>query len=262
MHGDPNMVYMHTPYHPDPSAFAYYGHATMDHSGNYPVHHQPQEETPGYYDVPAVPKSPEDHQTTELTAEDTPEENNENEAAVPSDGVAGDQTPYKYDPSKTPRSPYWGHLDATIAMGLATPQTNVKPENVGFMSPEEGADVAHLGNAQPLLLRQSQYYGYGPVSNYPPSPATQFMMSPQANFAYNYGYGYSPSPAHGHARSHYKHSPHVQGTNLSSSLKQAAPGLSPITSGRKSSDKADDRISPSTVETITESETISTEATN
>ena len=27
----------------------------------------------------------------------------------------------------------------------------------------------------------------------PPSPATQFMMSPQANFAYNYGYGISPA---------------------------------------------------------------------
>ena len=31
------------------------------------------------------------------------------------------------------------------------------------------------------------------INAVPPSPATQFMMSPQANFAYNYGYGVSPA---------------------------------------------------------------------
>ena len=77
------------------------------------------------------------------------------------------------------------------------------------------------------------------------------MMSPQANFAMNYGYGYSPA----HAPSHYKHSPANGGGygGFSSSLKQAAPGLSTV-GGHKA---GDDRESPSTVETITESETLS-----
>ena len=44
-----------------------------------------------------------------------------------------------------------------------------------------------------FLFHNAQYGGGGAQEGYgPPSPATQFMMSPQASFAYNYGYGFSP----------------------------------------------------------------------
>jgi len=252
---DHGMYPMHTtPYDPHHAGLGFFGHAPVDPSAAYSMQHQPQEDASGYYGMPPaspqVPPSPAPSQHTHLAPEsNTP-------ALI--GGVAGDQTPYKHDPSKTPRSPYWGHLDATIAMGLSTPQTHVKPGTVGPMSPQEGAEAGHAGNGQPLLLRQSQFYGYGPVNNYgPPSPATQFMMSPQANFAFNYGYGYSPNQ--GHLPAHYERSPTSgmpQGTNLSSSLKQAAPGLSPAPPRSKRATSTDDRESPSTVETITESESL------
>lgn len=129
-------------------------------------------------------------------------------------------TPFKYDPDNSfTHSPYWSHLDqATIAMGLATPAKPPTP-----MTPPRGDDKrddeldkeassfhvepAFHATAQAPLLRQ-HYYSHG---NYhragsvggmnhecyvPPSPATQFMMSPHAHpnpsFPYNYGYGFSP----------------------------------------------------------------------
>jgi len=279
--GDGAMYGMHSPYHFDHAGLGFFGHPPVDPSMAYAMH---QEEMGGYYGgEPPTPKSPQNSPSAHQ--EHVKQENDQENAPT-----MGQQTPFKFDGSKTPRSPYWGHLDATIAMGLSTPQTHTKEdhhaqgdhhEQGGFISPEEGADAA--GNAQPLLLRQSQYYGYGPVSNVsirrvcvwllmfclcelltnafdmlnlqygPPSPATQFMMSPQANFAMNYGYGYSPS--HGHVPSHYKQSPHH-----SSSLKKVAPGLSPATgSSRKTAKgaRSEERESPSTVETITESETMS-----
>ncbi|CAJ1958654.1 unnamed protein product [Cylindrotheca closterium] len=114
-----------------------------------------------------------------------------------------EQTPFKYNAHQVPMSPYWGHLDhATLAMmGIATPQTATAspqtPARTVPSSPDDKTSLAEGGytmNAQPLLLRQ-QYYGYngyGAREGYgPPSPATQFMMSPQNNFAYNYGYGNS-----------------------------------------------------------------------
>ncbi|KAL3934773.1 MAG: hypothetical protein SGBAC_009586 [Bacillariaceae sp.] len=88
-------------------------------------------------------------------------------------------------------------------MGIATPQTGTaSPQtparNVPSTPDDTKTSLAEGGytmNAQPLLLRQ-QYYGYNGYSASegfgPPSPATQFMMSPQNNFAYNYGYGTSP----------------------------------------------------------------------
>lgn len=120
----------------------------------------------------------------------------------------GDHTPYKYNPS----SPYWGHLDqTTLAMmglaspqGMASPQTpsrNLRPslERTIEDTTEDSSSSGHV-NVQPLLLRHHQYASYGvSYSNnegyVPPSPATQFMMSPQANFGYHYGgySGYSPS---------------------------------------------------------------------
>jgi hypothetical protein len=86
-------------------------------------------------------------------------------------------------------------------MGLSSPPGSMPPtpHRNGDSNPNEEdmatADIKNSLNAQPLLLRQQYYgYGYGSREGYaPPSPATQFMMSPQASFAYNYGYGFSPS---------------------------------------------------------------------
>jgi hypothetical protein len=112
------------------------------------------------------------------------------------------ETPYKYDLNTSlPMSPFWSHLDrATIAMGLATPAktTPGTPRREGEVEVAAVQDnkSGFAVNAQPLLLRPNHYYGYGTYGveqGYgPPSPATQFMMSPQASFAYNYGYGFSP----------------------------------------------------------------------
>lgn len=256
---DHGMYPMHTPYHPDHSGLGFFGHAPVDPSVAYPMHHHQQEDANGYYGMPpAAPSSPQEPPSPAPSQQGHMAADSSTPALT--GGVAGDHTPYKYDPSKTPRSPYWGHLDATIAMGLSTPQTHAKQGNAGLMSPQEGAEAGHLGNAQPLLLRQSQFYGYGPVNNYgPPSPATQFMMSPQANFAFNYGYGYSPNQ--GHLPSHFERSPsgggmQGQGTDLSSSLKEVPPGLSPVPARSNRVGKGNDRESPSTVETITESESL------
>jgi hypothetical protein len=86
---------------------------------------------------------------------------------VPAEQTGGDQTPYKYNPSQVPMSPYWGHLDhATLAMmGIATPQGASAPQTPargGNSSMTEGGEIKHAAtvNAQPLLLRQP-YYGYG-----------------------------------------------------------------------------------------------------
>lgn len=111
------------------------------------------------------------------------------------------ETPFKYDPeSSNSMSPYWSHLDqATLAMGLATPakvspSTPRRRHSNKQQHEEEVGDDEYPGFnnnivAQAPLIRQ-QYYGYDAVA---PSPATQFMMSPQASFAYNYGYGFSPT---------------------------------------------------------------------
>jgi hypothetical protein len=117
--------------------------------------------------------------------------------------AATETTPFKYDPeSSNTMSPYWSHLDqATLAMGLATPakvspstprrRQNAKPQQQQPREGEDDDEYPVFNTAQAPLIRQ-QYYGYDAV---PPSPATQFMMSPQASFAYNYGYGYSPTRA-------------------------------------------------------------------
>eukprot|EP00339_Tiarina_fusa_P008701 CAMPEP_0117035832 /NCGR_PEP_ID=MMETSP0472-20121206/25425_1 /TAXON_ID=693140 ORGANISM="Tiarina fusus, Strain LIS" /NCGR_SAMPLE_ID=MMETSP0472 /ASSEMBLY_ACC=CAM_ASM_000603 /LENGTH=845 /DNA_ID=CAMNT_0004745421 /DNA_START=25 /DNA_END=2562 /DNA_ORIENTATION=+ len=172
---------------------------------------------------------------------------------------ACDHTPYKYNPSQVPMSPYWGHLDhATLAMmGIATPQAPSAPQTPARSS--NRADVANGGqsdqsnpvaiNAQPLLLRQ-QYYGYGYANREgygPPSPATQFMMSPQANFSYNYGYGFSPArrPT---TNKRSKSPKDAKGTRRSDSAQAS------MTPPRVDTDK---RESPATVVTTTESESLS-----
>lgn len=120
---------------------------------------------------------------------------------IPSDGHAfNSQVDPNVSPSthshQVPVSPYWGHLDHTTLamMGIASPQGALSPQTPSkgnTSTPEEMKAQQHeisafSANGQPLLLRQ-QYYGYG----VPPSPATQFMMSPQ-NVAYNYTFGQSP----------------------------------------------------------------------
>ena len=89
-------------------------------------------------------------------------------------------------------------------------------------------------------------------------------MSPQANFAYGHGY----SPNQDHAPSQFKQtSPqnggfYRKGANTTS-LKRVPPGLLSSTgSGTNNNNggltsKKEDRHSPSTVETIAESETLS-----
>lgn len=113
----------------------------------------------------------------------------------------GEQTPFKYNPA----SPYWGHLDHTTLamMGIATPQGITSPQTPMRGLPQspdgpatDGAESTMVApvNAQPLLLRPHypSYGYYGTHEGYgPPSPATQFMMSPQGNF----GYGYPPAYA-------------------------------------------------------------------
>jgi hypothetical protein len=89
------------------------------------------------------------------------------------DTVGSDQTPYKYNPSQVPMSPYWGHLDhATLAMmGIASPQDNPAPQTplrdastktggAEHQDESEEAAIAGAMNAQPLLFHQ-QYHGYG-----------------------------------------------------------------------------------------------------
>eukprot|EP00934_Nitzschia_sp_Nitz4_P004492 Nitzschia sp. Nitz4//scaffold5_size260463//216593//219051//NITZ4_001016-RA/size260463-augustus-gene-0.84-mRNA-1//1//CDS//3329555442//4482//frame0 len=107
----------------------------------------------------------------------------------------GGETPYKYNAS----SPYWGHLDHTTLamMGIATPQGFSGPKTPSRHTPHspdvhgDMSEAVGAVHAQPLLLRQQQYATYGYYNNrenyVPPSPATQFMMSPQqASFAYGY----------------------------------------------------------------------------
>lgn len=83
-------------------------------------------------------------------------------------------------------SPFWSHLDRATLATVATPAKPSPP----FTTPRKEKKLG--ANAQPLLL-QHQYYGYHLYEGYgPPSPATQFMMSPQhASSYYNY-YGVSP----------------------------------------------------------------------
>lgn len=146
------------------------------------------------------------HQIQDTSIPEYPKESVSMDKPTPTTQITDEQSPYKYNPA----SPYWGHLDQTTLamMGIATPQGNTTPEaplrgmqsSTDSNSNGESGDDVHAAavNAQPLLLRQHypSYGYYGNSEGYgPPSPATQFMMSPQANFAYGYGgYGtYSPS---------------------------------------------------------------------
>lgn len=61
----------------------------------------------------------------------------------------------------SPSSPFWSHLDrATLAMGLATPAKS-SPLTPRRRGSDKDEDMTFAANAQPLLLQQHQYYGYG-----------------------------------------------------------------------------------------------------
>eukprot|EP00536_Pseudo-nitzschia_multiseries_P017722 jgi/Psemu1/293170/fgenesh1_pg.1755_\ len=183
--GDP-----YDPQHLDPSGWM--RHSSVDQ------YHNPES--------PALPVTSADHgvsQNCSTVADQEPTELPET-AQNPDESFDTQRTPYKPNSTHVPMSPYWGHLQdhATLAMmGLSSPPGSVPPtphRNSDTSFAQEDISTVEMKNnmnAQPLLLRQQYYgYGYGSREGYaPPSPATQFMMSPQANFAYNYGYGLSPS---------------------------------------------------------------------
>uniref|UniRef100_A0A7S3PAP7 Uncharacterized protein n=1 Tax=Amphora coffeiformis TaxID=265554 RepID=A0A7S3PAP7_9STRA len=97
------------------------------------------------------------------------------------------------------QSPFWAHLDS-VAVGLATPAKSSPTGTPRRFNPQDVQDnddsSGYAASAQPIILRAHRHYGhYGARDGYaPPSPATQFMMSPQQNFASTYGYTYNRSP--------------------------------------------------------------------
>ena len=101
----------------------------------------------------------------------------------------------KFPTEAQQQSPFWAHLE-NVAVGLATPAKSSPGTPRRREAPEgiENEDFSgYATSAQPLLLRGYPHYGhYGARDGYaPPSPATQFMMSPQPNFAPAYGYNYN-----------------------------------------------------------------------
>ena len=103
-----------------------------------------------------------------------------------------------------PPSPYWGHLNmATLAMsGLASPGAR-HPASPQHFVYEQNENVHHgqvYGNGQvkPPLINNYNAQGYQGMPNMvPPSPATQFMMSSQANNRQHAYFGPS-NPGHFH----------------------------------------------------------------
>lgn len=145
------------PYRPDHAGLGFYSHPPVDPSMAFAMQQQ-QDNIAMQYGVPPSPANRAPHSPS----------TRQNGVGQGELNSGAEQTHHKYDPSGTPRSPYWGHLDTTIAMGLSTPQTNTKqmrPCEDLAAAQEENEENAAAGTAQPLLLRQSQYYGYGPVNN-------------------------------------------------------------------------------------------------
>lgn len=198
MHGGPHGAYASSGVPPNPSIYPgdAYDPQHMDPAG------WMRHPSMGHYhstDSPMVPEA----QDSSIAADQDPAEVSDS-GQNPDESFDTHRTPYKPNPNHVPMSPYWGHLQdhATLSMmGLSSPPGSIPPTPHRNGEPSSNqeevstADVKNSLNAQPLLLRQQYYgYGYGSREGYaPPSPATQFMMSPQASFAYNYGYGFSPS---------------------------------------------------------------------
>jgi hypothetical protein len=259
--------------------------AWVDPSVAYAMHGNP-----AYYGgTPTAPPTP--IQTTAEGSQQLPNARDGGKEAI-------SPVKYGRQPLQPSQSPFWSHLDSCVALGLATPakSTPSTPRRGGddedtttddykeegedivdeyrhykVMSTEDLAGYAHeekssnafsSTNAQPLLLRQ--YYGtgyghYGAHDGYaPPSPATQFMMSPQQNFSYNFGYGLSPGRQ--------GRTPRKPRTVVASApplpMAQKTSTLSPTATTTTHNDpmmpsrsvyKGMERVSPSTVGTTTDS---------
>lgn len=189
-------------YYMDPSMAYYHPHVPAASAFHYPYHH------PAVSPPIMVPAASETQGSSESLA-DNPALHRQSDLSQ--NALNSNSTPFKYDPENVnTMSPYWSHLDqATLAMGLATParvtpstpHRRTKSSTVSS-SASSSSDFHHrhhskdfLDHATAPLLRAHHYYmeGYAP-----PSPATQFMMTPQhhhlaSSFA-NYGYatGFSP----------------------------------------------------------------------
>ena len=99
-----------------------------------------------------------------------------------------------------------------------------------------------------FLIQYGNREGYGP-----PSPATQFMMSPQASFAYNYGYGFSPRRPSSHRKPSSKPTAVAEeGSSKTDDTEVDKSKPVPATPPPK----AHSRGSPATVETTAESESL------
>jgi len=178
-----------------------YNPQQMDHSG--------WVGPPSMGPTPCTPGATSQEQDSSITLEQDPPLGISQATQNLDESFETNRTPYKPNPNHgVPMSPYWGHLQdhATLSMmGVSSPSASVPP--TPHRSGETSVNLVELSeaemktnmNAQPLLLRQQYYgYGYGSREGYaPPSPATQFMMSPQTSFAYNYGYGFSPTRRNG-----------------------------------------------------------------
>lgn len=153
---DPNIhgageAYIATPpYHPD-AGLGFFGQPPVNPNTAYGLHSQLEESVGEYYGMPQTPKASSHGLPTTQQLED-----NESEKSPQENAPKEQSSPLKYDPSKTPsRSPYWGHLDSTIAMGLSTPQTHGKGAHANFISPEEESEADGANASQPLYQ-----YGY------------------------------------------------------------------------------------------------------
>ena len=241
----------HHPMYPPSTAASDNSHSTDGYSPHDPHHHH----YGGGWVDPAMAYAMQQHlyyqqqqqqyhqQQTPMSSPYQPSSSQQEPVAVSPDEADQQQTPFKYDPDNTNMnltSPYWSHLDqATLAMGLATPakfspstprrhsnDTLTEQENE---DDDDAAAVVHGGEgdfAVAPLIRQP-YYGYDTV---PPSPATQFMMSPQSSFAYNYGYGFSPRRRSvGHGRGSYHKSSSSSSNSPATPLKLQEARKSPST---------------------------------
>lgn len=222
-HGD------HVPEHQDwidPSAYGAHMYAA------YP--------TPMAQGIPSEVREHHDEDVSEGTDLDIPSTESESEKK--------DSTPpVKYHMQPQHQSPLWSHLDS-VATGLATPAKS--PGTPRRTLTHEGHEAEeHYGqSAQPLLLRGYHRYGnYMAREGYaPPSPATQFMMSPQPNFAPGYGYPYGSSPSGSHGSPRKK-----------SSYNTPNPGdLTPPPVRKVMATHDGARESPTTVGTTTETESL------
>lgn len=204
IHGTAHGTFPSSTMPPNPPLYSgdHYDPQQLDHAGWMRQSSMGHFQNPESPTVPATACDQGESQDSSLSAENDGTELPES-SQNPDESFDTHRTPYKPNQNHIPMSPYWGHLQdhATLTMmGLSSPPGSIPPTphrnlDSSFHQEEVSRDATNNVNAQPLLLRQQYYgYGYGTREGYaPPSPATQFMMSPQASFAYNYGYGFSPS---------------------------------------------------------------------